>query len=558
MDAATIQAVEASIYAAGYPTDAAAILLIDLDGAAAGLDEDAARVSRFCTEAGARGVRIATDAADRTRLWQGRKKAFGAMGRLAPHLVVQDAVVPRTRLPEILATIDGIGRRHGVQVCNVFHAGDGNLHPNMAYDGNDPEQSARVHAAMSEIMDACIAAGGTITGEHGIGLDKLPYMDRLFTPETAERDVRPAQRIRSRTTRESRQGRPRALLPRMARRAGGAHAAGVSTDAPPLDALAVAATIRDARAARTSLRIVGGGTWLDAGRPVHADATLALSSLRGVTQYEPGDFTLTVRAGTPLGEIAEIARREGQWLTLQPCRLERWHHRRHDRHVVVGTAGLRVRHAARSPARLRGGDRRRRDRARGRPRGEERRRLRPGAAHDRCLGDARRHHGSDRPAARAPGGRSNGRRRDRGNRRARVRRRRTLAAHDTVSPAGRGAVLGGDGAVASASSNVRCSSCGWAATKRSFGPRESAVAELGTTADVDAAIWDRLARVRAGGSRGRPARHAAQPSWARSGRGSHASSPRAAVRATRRSRAVWCDASCPRRDRAKRPSRCVV
>jgi FAD/FMN-containing dehydrogenase len=184
MDAATIQAVEASIYAAGYPTDAAAILLIELDGPAAGLDEDSARVSRFCTDAGARKVRLATDPADRARLWQGRKKAFGAMGRLAPHLVVQDAVVPRTRLPEILDTIARIGERHGVQVCNVFHAGDGNLHPNMAYDGNDPDQSARVHQAMSEIMNACIAAGGTITGEHGIGLDKLPYMDRLFTPET--------------------------------------------------------------------------------------------------------------------------------------------------------------------------------------------------------------------------------------------------------------------------------------------------------------------------------------------------------------------------------------
>ena len=184
MDAAIIQAVEASIYAAGYPTDAAAILLIELDGPAAGTDEDAARVSRFCTDAGARQVRVATEAADRMRLWQGRKKAFGAMGRLAPHLVVQDAVVPRTRLPEILATIGRIGREHRVQVCNVFHAGDGNLHPNIAYDANDADQSVRVHHAMREIMEACIAAGGTITGEHGVGLDKLPYMERLFTAET--------------------------------------------------------------------------------------------------------------------------------------------------------------------------------------------------------------------------------------------------------------------------------------------------------------------------------------------------------------------------------------
>jgi glycolate dehydrogenase FAD-linked subunit len=184
MDAPTIQAVEASIYAAGYPTDAAAILLIELDGATAGLGEDAARVTSFCTDAGARAVRAATDPADRARLWQGRKKAFGAMGRLAPHLVVQDAVVPRTRLPQVLAEIGSIGKRHGVQVCNVFHAGDGNLHPNLPYDASDPDQSAHVHDAMKEIMEACIAAGGTITGEHGIGLDKLPYMDHLFSDET--------------------------------------------------------------------------------------------------------------------------------------------------------------------------------------------------------------------------------------------------------------------------------------------------------------------------------------------------------------------------------------
>ena len=184
MDAATIQAVEASIYAAGYPTDAAAILLIEIDGAAAGLGEDAARVARFCTDAGARAVRAATDPTDRARLWQGRKKAFGAMGRLAPHLAIQDAVVPRTRLPQVLAEIASIGRKHGVQVCNVFHAGDGNLHPNLPYDGSDPVQSEHVHHAMKEIMQACIDAGGTITGEHGIGLDKLPYMDRLFSEET--------------------------------------------------------------------------------------------------------------------------------------------------------------------------------------------------------------------------------------------------------------------------------------------------------------------------------------------------------------------------------------
>jgi glycolate oxidase subunit GlcD len=184
MDAATIQAVEASIYAAGYPTDAAAILLIELDGPAAGIDDDAARVAAFCRDAGARGVRIATDPAERARLWQGRKKAFGAMGRIAPNLVVQDAVVPRTQLPRALAEIKRIGELHRVRVCNVFHAGDGNLHPNIGYDASDADESERVHRAMSDIMRACIAAGGTITGEHGVGLDKLPYMDALFGPVT--------------------------------------------------------------------------------------------------------------------------------------------------------------------------------------------------------------------------------------------------------------------------------------------------------------------------------------------------------------------------------------
>ena len=107
------------------------------------------------------------------------------MGRISPHLVVQDAVVPRTKLPEVLARDrDEIGERHRVHVCNVFHAGDGNLHPNIGYDANDPDESARVHVAMREIMQACIDAGGTITGEHGVGLDKLPYMDALFTATT--------------------------------------------------------------------------------------------------------------------------------------------------------------------------------------------------------------------------------------------------------------------------------------------------------------------------------------------------------------------------------------
>jgi glycolate oxidase subunit GlcD len=186
MDQPTIVAVESSIYAAGYPIDAAAVLLIELDGAMEGLDDDADIVTRICAENGARTTRVASDAAERARLWQGRKKAFGAMGRISPHLVVQDAVVPRTRLPEVLDEIHRISQRLRVKVCNVFHAGDGNLHPNIGYDANDPDETARVHEAMGEIMRACVAAGGSITGEHGVGLDKLDYMGLIFSPASLD------------------------------------------------------------------------------------------------------------------------------------------------------------------------------------------------------------------------------------------------------------------------------------------------------------------------------------------------------------------------------------
>jgi glycolate oxidase subunit GlcD len=190
MDSGTIRAVEASIYAAGYPADAAAVLLIELDGLEAGLDADVRAVDAICRSSGARGVRIAHDEADRARLWQGRKKAFGAMGRIASALQVQDAVIPRTRLPDVLRTIHAIGERHRITVCNVFHAGDGNLHPNVPYDGRDPDESARVRAAMREIMQACVDAGGTITGEHGVGLDKLDYMEMIFSPASLEAQCR--------------------------------------------------------------------------------------------------------------------------------------------------------------------------------------------------------------------------------------------------------------------------------------------------------------------------------------------------------------------------------
>ena len=180
MDRICVQAVEASIYAAGYPTDAAAVLIVELDGADEAVQAESAVVERLLKKHGGRTVRSAADAADRARLWQGRKKAFGAMGRIAPDLAVQDAVVPRSRLPDVLDEVGAIGKRHELPVSNVFHAGDGNLHPNISFDRRDAAVSARVHHALSDIMHACVAAGGTLTGEHGVGSDKRDYMPLVY------------------------------------------------------------------------------------------------------------------------------------------------------------------------------------------------------------------------------------------------------------------------------------------------------------------------------------------------------------------------------------------
>src|SRR6266481_1232381 len=181
MDQTCIRAVEDSVYAAGYPRDAAAVLLVEIDGRNTdAVVADAETIAEILRAHGARSVLAAADAKQRERLWQGRKKAFGAMGRLSRDLVVQDAVVPRSALPHVLEAIARIAGGYGLTVSNVFHAGDGNLHPNISFDGRIPGLKARVEQASGEIMAVCIAAGGTITGEHGVGLDKLRYMPLIF------------------------------------------------------------------------------------------------------------------------------------------------------------------------------------------------------------------------------------------------------------------------------------------------------------------------------------------------------------------------------------------
>jgi glycolate oxidase len=181
MDRVIIDAVEAA-YHFGFPDDAGAVLIVELDGPAAGLDEQARRAAEICRTNRARELKVADDEVERAALWQSRKRAFGAMGRLAPNYCTQDGVVPRTRLPEILRTIATIAQRYRLRIGNVFHAGDGNIHPILLYDERDTEEVRRVLDAGREILAACVALGGTVTGEHGIGCEKVEQMPLIFTP----------------------------------------------------------------------------------------------------------------------------------------------------------------------------------------------------------------------------------------------------------------------------------------------------------------------------------------------------------------------------------------
>ena len=194
MDNAIIRAVEESVFKAGLPTDAQAVLLVELDGLEAGIDDDVEKAEAILTKHGARSVRRATDETERKKLWAARKGAFGAVGRLSPDIMIQDAVVPRSRLPEVLAETYRISAHYNLQLANVFHAGDGNLHPLICFDLRRGDELERVQQAGREIMETCVRAGGSITGEHGVGIDKSSYLPLIFSDDdmTAMLQVRAA------------------------------------------------------------------------------------------------------------------------------------------------------------------------------------------------------------------------------------------------------------------------------------------------------------------------------------------------------------------------------
>ena len=302
LDHATITAVEESVFAAGYPRDAAAVLVIEFDGIEAELDPDAERAAAVCRSHGATEVQQAHDEAGRARLWKGRKKAFGALGRLAPDIVVQDATVPRSRLPDVLARIDAIGRRYDLRIANLFHAGDGNLHPNIVFDRNDADQADRVERASREIMAACVDAGGTITGEHGVGLDKREYMSLVHGPLELR-----TQHLVRRVMDPEGLWNPGKVLPDSAEDEPGEADLSRAALSPAI----VGLRTRLQEAARGSLRVSPAR---DPGDP---DATrLDLGAFEGIERYEPADLTLTAGAATTLDAIRSVAADAGQWLPV--------------------------------------------------------------------------------------------------------------------------------------------------------------------------------------------------------------------------------------------------
>ncbi|MBK6879732.1 MAG: FAD-binding protein [Elusimicrobia bacterium] len=304
MDRLTVEAVEAFVKA-GYPRDAEAVLLVEVDGDPARVAEEGERARAFCRKNGARDLRVATNDREREKLWEGRRGAYPAMARLAPNVLVEDGVVPRTKLPEAVRAMRAIADRAGVRMGLIAHAGDGNLHPNMVFDERDAGETARVKAAGQEMLRACVDLGGSISGEHGIGSDKRAAMTWLFSPETLglfgriKAAVDPAHlsnphKILPTTT---------TVIPAAAVPAGPVWR--------PTSAAEAELTVR--WAAREKQAFVIGGT----GHRLAGEASLPCldtTALNRVLRHDPGNLVLTVEAGATLADVDRALTHTGQHL----------------------------------------------------------------------------------------------------------------------------------------------------------------------------------------------------------------------------------------------------
>ena len=330
MDHEIIRAVEASVFAAGLPPDAGAALLIELDGIEAGLDDEARKVTSICLEYGARNCRLALDETERKKLWAARKGAFGAIGRISPDSMIQDAVVPRSRLPEVLRAAYEIAARNELRIANVFHAGDGNLHPLICFDSRFADQVKRVKAAGRELMEVCVAAGGTITGEHGVGLDKRELLPLVFS----EADMNAMLSVRAAFDPLG-LCNPGKIIPMLR---GCGEASAIATEKPGMTPNAIGSVssvvpdsthelseiMKQAAAKRQTVAVAGGRSLLNA---VNADVIIDMTRLNKIIEHEPADLIAIAQAGVTLDAFNQRLFENGQWLPLDPP---------HDGHVTLG------------------------------------------------------------------------------------------------------------------------------------------------------------------------------------------------------------------------------
>ena len=378
MDSEIIRAVEASVFAAGLPLDVGAALLIELDGIEAGIDDEADHVKRICLEYGARSCRSARDENERKKLWAARKGAFGAIGRISPDSMIQDAVVPRSRLPEVLDDAYRIAAKYQLRIANVFHAGDGNLHPLICFDSRSALQVHNVKEAGRELMETCVRAGGSITGEHGVGFDKRELLPLIFSDDDMdvmlgvraafdpERLCNPGKIIPMlRGCGEANQANPKSrvqspkskvLVPQEGTfRAGvtssGASAFSLRSAGPrgPFDferaQQQIATLVGEANTNQSTSSLVvspgsieefsevmklassegwsvapaGGMSWLNAGhssQPINV--VVSTRRLDRIIEHEPADLIAVTQAGVTLRDFNATLSQKGQWLPLDP------------------------------------------------------------------------------------------------------------------------------------------------------------------------------------------------------------------------------------------------
>jgi glycolate oxidase subunit GlcD len=316
MDSLIIRAVEDS-YVCGYPRDAAAVLIIEVEGPIEGLKKQADRIREICTANGCREIRDAASAEERGRLWEGRRGAFGAVARLAPNYLVNDCTVPRTLLPQALSQVAEIVKRHGFEHGNVFHAGDGNLHPLILFDSRDADQLKRVHEAGWEIMQACVALGGTISGEHGIGLEKMEAMRMVFSDADID-----AQRSLQAAFDPGRLLNPGKMFPDTTRPFASKDQAAWARPDDALSAVErrLAERVKEVFATGGAVLPLGGGSQSCAGNlPQRPTASLPTEALEGMIEIDPANQYFTAGAGMTLGAVQEALAPHHQWLPLRPA-----------------------------------------------------------------------------------------------------------------------------------------------------------------------------------------------------------------------------------------------